>query len=550
MYAQRTSPRKARANLLPPRNHSGLDPAPVLGRKGREIRLSLRTSSKREARIRCRDECARLERESREHGARLLTERFGVRTKLEVGEEQKLLALWMRSVLQTDESERVNGFDDEDFEAYGGGLASTESELRAILARGRIEAIEPALDAFLHLAGYQLDLEPRARRRLAYRFLQTVVQTLELQGRRQNGEVLPTDQVVPAEAVSHPGNAKNDCTFGALLELWENARTNRPSKTLRAYRQAWTEFQAATPVSDPRGLTRAHVKAYVKAPEEGGAHFRTVEKKVGIVCSILQRAVIEERLPVNPALRIEVTKPAVIQKPRLPFELDELIAIFGHALFQMALKLPQRAGGAAAWWIPVLAYYTGARVEELAQLTVLDVCEVLGLGWYLDITDTGAGQHLKTRASRRRVPLRDEVIALGFLRCVEKMKSGGHVELFPALKANADGGRSAGFTRWFGIFLRELVRIGDKRKTLHSFRHGFRELCREAEIDGDVQRALVGHTRRTGKRDADELYGRETYPLRPLFTAIRKLEFPIGVKIPVLDAWGGRSAAIGTPSGC
>ena len=505
-------------------------------RKGREIRLSLKTTNRREARIRCQKESARLEGEFRKHRARLLAERLGVRTTLDAAEEQRLLALWTRCVLQSDESERVNGFDDEDFEGYGGKLASTESELRAILARGRIEAIEPALDSFLHLAGYDLDLEPRARRQLAYRFLQTVVQTIELQRRRQQGDVVLTDQVIPAEAVSNPGKPADECGFDALFGLWDKAKSNRPSKTRRAYLHTWKEFQALVQANDPRSLTRAHVKAYVKELEGHGTHYRTVEKKLGFVCSILQRAVIDERLPVNPALRIEVTRPAVIRKPRLPFELEELIAIFSHVLFQKGLRLPRRAGGAAAWWIPVLAYFTGARVEELAQLTVADVREAAGLGWYLDITDMGAGQHLKTGASRRRVPLRDEVLALGFLRYVEMTKSSAHVQLFPSLKANADGSRSAGFTRWFGRFLRELARVGDKRKTLHSFRHGFRELCREAEIDGDVQRALIGHTRRTGKRDANELYGGEVYPLRPLFAAIRKLELPTGVKIPVLDA--------------
>jgi len=504
------------------------------GRKSREIRVSLKTSDRREARIRCRRESLRLEKEFRAKKAVLLAKRLMTRTSLTAAEEQRLLALWTRSVLQTDERERVNGFDDEAFDAYGGTLASTEADLRSILARGRIEAIEPALDSFLHLAGYELRLEPQARRQLAYRFLQTVVQTLELQHRRQQGEVVLTDQVVPPDAVPHSGTAEGGCDLDAIFALWEKAKSQRPPKTTRAYRHAWNEFRALTQLEDVRSLTRAHVKAYVKELEGRGTHYRTVEKKLGMVCSILQRAVIEERLSVNPALRIEVTRPAVIRKPRLPFEVAELIAIFGHSLFRRALRLPQRAGVEAAWWLPVLAYYTGARIEELAQLTVADIREAAGLGWYLDVTDTGDGQHLKTLASRRRLPLRDEIIDLGFLRYVEKMKSSKHAQLFPALKANADGSRSAGFTRWFGIFLREHVRIEDARKTLHSFRHLFKELCREAEIGSEVQRALIGHTRRTGKRDAEELYGREMYPLRPLFAAIRKIEFPKELKIPVL----------------
>jgi integrase len=504
-------------------------------RQSREIRKSLRTADKRMARVLCQRMSIQLEQEFRTKLATVTLPRLTTRTHLTPAEERQLMALWTRSVLETDEAQRVAGLDDEAFLTHGSVLSSSEGELRRLLAQGRVDAVMPALDGFLHLSGLDVRLQPEARRRLAYRFLETAVKTIELQQRRQQGGVVATDDVVPQNSVYQPGSVAGALTFEAAFSGWRDAKKGRPSKTINSYRQAWDEFHNLVKLDDVRAVTRAHVKNFVKQLEAGGSHYRTTEKKAGMVGSVFERAVIDELLPSNPASRIEVTKPAVIKKPRVPYEVAELKAVFGHPLFHATITLPERAGGEAARWLPVLAYYTGARIEELAQLRVVDVKEARGLGWYIAITDDDAQQHLKTVASRRRVPLRNELIELGLLRYVERVRQSGQHDLFPHLKRSKDGKKSSGFSRWYGRFLREQAAVTDKRKTFNSFRHLVKDLCREAGLDDPVQRAMLGHTRRTGKRDAAELYGNEQYPLKPLFAAIRRLEYPDDIAIPVLE---------------
>ena len=50
----------------------------------------------------------------------------------------------------------------------------------------------------------------------------------------------------------------------------------------------------------------------------------------------------------------------------------------------------------AAYWLPLLALYTGARLEELGQLRKKDIKESNGI-WYINITDEAEGASLKTR---------------------------------------------------------------------------------------------------------------------------------------------------------
>jgi integrase len=65
--------------------------------------------------------------------------------------------------------------------------------------------------------------------------------------------------------------------------------------------------------------------------------------------------------------------------------------------------------------------------------------------------------------------------------------------LFPA-KANKYGIISDAFSKRYGRFLRETVRISDKLITFHSWRHTFADSCRDAGVPPDVRMALMGHT--------------------------------------------------------
>ena len=95
--------------------------------------------------------------------------------------------------------------------------------------------------------------------------------------------------------------------------------------------------------------------------------------------------------------------------------------------------------------------------------------------------------------------------------------------LFPKLVENVNSQCTSSFSKWFGRYLCSTIGITDKRKTFHSFRHGFKEACRVAEITKELHDKLTGHI----SSDVDDGYGGDLYPLMPLYNAIKKIEFQL-----------------------
>ncbi|MDO9140052.1 MAG: site-specific integrase, partial [Methylobacter sp.] len=176
---------------------------------------------------------------------------------------------------------------------------------------------------------------------------------------------------------------------------------------------------------------------------------------------------------------------------RRPWTAAELTTFFVQPL-HLAYQLPDdnKAGKDAAYWIPLLGLYTGARVGELAQLRVTDV-RTGGDVPMLSITNEGENQQVKTKAGLRDVPIHGELIRLGFLDYVtaaQKKNSSGN--LWPDLPTR-EGKPGGYFSHWFGIYRRGLG-FG-KTPDFHCFRHTVRTQMAEAGISEAVIDTLVGH---------------------------------------------------------
>jgi integrase len=189
----------------------------------------------------------------------------------------------------------------------------------------------------------------------------------------------------------------------------------------------------------------------------------------------------------------------------------------------------------AAFWLPLLALYTGARMNELAQLHPDDVMEETYLdpegrslvAWVVRIEQSKArGQRVKTEGSERRIPVHADLIASGFIDYAKAQQ--GRVRLFPDLKGGEKDGRISGaWGQWFSEYLRTKCGVTDERMTFHSFRHTFKHCARQSLIPPDVNNALTGHE--TG-RIADA-YGGLSYPLHPLVEGMNRYRVP-GFTLP------------------
>jgi integrase len=146
----------------------------------------------------------------------------------------------------------------------------------------------------------------------------------------------------------------------------------------------------------------------------------------------------------------------------------------------------------------------------------------MGGVWYFDITtqsdmDDDDSKRLKSESSHRFVPLRQEVIDLGFIAYVHGL-SKRERQLFPALKANAEGRRTQAYSKRFAYYL-DKIEIKDRRKVFHSFRHTFKDICRGV-IDKEIHDALTGHA----ANDVGSTYS-GSIPVERLKGAMDKLDF-------------------------
>jgi integrase len=155
-------------------------------------------------------------------------------------------------------------------------------------------------------------------------------------------------------------------------------------------------------------------------------------------------------------------------------------------------------------------------------LRAADVIEVNGVAC-LNLSEFDAGgeraadKRLKTAASERMVPLHKTLLDAGFLEFVEKQKE--KTRLFPELRAGSKGSYSHGFSKWFGRF-KKGVGFSERALVFHSFRHGFRDACRRAEIPEETALALGGWA---GINQATNYGDRSAVPV--LEKAVQKIEY-------------------------
>jgi integrase len=180
----------------------------------------------------------------------------------------------------------------------------------------------------------------------------------------------------------------------------------------------------------------------------------------------------------NPAAGVRVDEGKGFKEPsRVPFSRDDLKRIFGSPLY---LETPRHQWSTQQWALLVLLY-TGARSSsEIARVRVTDVYQEQGV----DVIDLALAS--KNLRSKRLVPIHDDLIKLGFLDYVARMKRKGE-RLFP------DWEPEDKINRWFLRTYRAEVGINDSRKVMHGFRHTLKTALAYHGVNRDVSDLITGH---------------------------------------------------------
>jgi integrase len=173
-----------------------------------------------------------------------------------------------------------------------------------------------------------------------------------------------------------------------------------------------------------------------------------------------------------------------------PFTVDELQTLFG----KLPREIPKKHTAESALpWVALIALYTGARLEEIAQLTTADVREVAANGatvWVIDVHNGGENK-LKNETSARLIPVHSDLVRVGLLDYVKALKAG---PLFPGLTRRESKGGKVG-ARVGELFRKKLVALKLKRDGLcfHSFRHNVATALRVAGVPQEDAARVLGH---------------------------------------------------------
>lgn len=168
-------------------------------------------------------------------------------------------------------------------------------------------------------------------------------------------------------------------------------------------------------------------------------------------------------------------------------------------------------------WGALLGMFTGARLNEIAQLEVSDIASEDGT-WFVNITDEGNNKkRVKANASRRKVPLHSELIRLGFLDWVSA--SAKQPRLFMSFSFDQKDGYGRNLGRWFnGTFLVGL-NMKESGLVFHSLRYTMVERLAQADVPEPLYQDIVGHER---QGVTQQVYNKSGHTLAQKLTAIEK----------------------------
>ena len=345
------------------------------------------------------------------------------------------------------------GLTDEEFERIGQAYRKELKAAQSALARGNIQYVEAEVQELLtDVFHIRLDPASVSYRQLSDAVLVEDVKALQALQRRHAGE--PIETPPQPEADSTAAEPTGD-TLPAAFEGWKRER--RPSRrTLMEYGRSialFTELHGDMPViaikksharhfrealqQIPRHRTGKLLKAPLQqviewakdhptAPRLSAA---TVNKLIGGVQATLIWAhdkggfIPDDAHWADPfaRMRLEEDEPT-----REPFDTAELQTLFRSSVFADRER-PKAGRGDAAYWVPLLALFTGCRRSELVGLTVADLAKDRASRAVMltIIEDRESGKTLKTKNSQRIVPVHPRLRELGFLEFVEHRRVEG-----------------------------------------------------------------------------------------------------------------------------
>ncbi|MFT4912674.1 MAG: integrase [Brevundimonas sp.] len=317
-------------------------------------------------------------------------------------------------------------------------------------------------------------------------------------------------------------------TLDGIVDRWaaERAPTKRGITAHRAVAQ-W--FNARTGDLPVEKIAKRDVVSFKDTLVAEGKSPANIKVKLSRLRTLLNYAVDNDIIAKNPTDGVKIADTRRAKDRRHGFTRGELKALFSGPVHALDAR-PKGGGGEAAYWLPLLALYTGARQTELGQLHPDDVYEEEYdtdegdklSAWVVRFADNAErGQRVKTEGSERRVPLHADLIDLGLLNVVADAVANRRSRIFHAINPTSEGELMGNWSKWFGRYRRSLG-VESRMTPFHSFRHSFKDNVRECGLQTEVHNALTGHE----SGDVSDQYGSLNYPLKPLVEGVARYRVP------------------------
>jgi len=215
-------------------------------------------------------------------------------------------------------------------------------------------------------------------------------------------------------------------------------------------------------------------------------------------------------IPANPAIGIvssrtrETRRTERSDEGRRAFKPEQINLYFRHVV-------RKRSRATEDYWLPILALYTGARLNELCQMEPRRLIQH-NSRWHIDLLTiydrneiesavkdlpgeekVKARLKLKTASARRQIPIHDDLVKIGFIDFVEQRRNDPkYTRLFPNLRRDQFGYFSSAIGKRLN---RDIKRAGAKNDdtSFYSFRHNFASALERALVPHRTKDRIMGH---------------------------------------------------------
>ena len=240
----------------------------------------------------------------------------------------------------------------------------------------------------------------------------------------------------------------------------------------------------------------------------------TLNKHLGWCSSFYDWSINHGYSDINPFKGMKLKRTVRPRDERDRFNESDLKKIFGKGNYVHFTEIEK--GRYELYWTPLIGVFSGLRLGEITSLYLDNIREIGGnhrnKRWCFDIVEEPdrPDKHLKTKSSRRIVPIHDTLLNLGLIEFIEllRKKDPMRERLFQELKIS-EGSYIKNVSTFFNKRYLPSLGIKTDKKNFHSFRHTVSDHLKQKGIEPHFINELLGHS--SGNIDLDR-YGKGYNP--------------------------------------